>query len=137
MFSSRALLAILLSLALFVQGVAASTMRSCHMRSAIAAHVNDRASHHDEHDASDDMSMAAQHHEHHATTGHNPDKPDKSKSFTPAGCASCAACCMGLALPASSVTSPEIFIGATTVFAPLAVAPPTRLPGGWDRPPRT
>ncbi len=145
MRSTRAILAILLSLALFVQGVAASTMRSCHMRSTIAAQSSPSPSHQHQHRASGDfaemtemneMSMASAHHEQDAVSTHHHDDSDQSKTSKLTTCASCAACCMSLALPVSGVTSLELFPGARTVFPPLAVAPPSRLPGGWDRPPR-
>ena len=137
MYSSRALLVILLSLALFVQGVAASTLRSCYMRSAAVAQGHDHASHQHGHAASDDGSMSSQHHDHTARSAHHTDDSDKSTASKLASCASCAACCMSLALPVVYATSPEIIVGTRTVFPPLVVAPPSRLPGGWDRPPRT
>ena len=140
MRSSRAILAILLSFALFVQGVAASTMRSCHMRAAAVAQPNSHASH--QHDALGDVtkiadkSIASHAHEQNAVSSHRHDDSDQSKTSKINSCAWCAACCMSLALPASGVTSPEFFVSARAVFPSLAVAPPSRLPGGWDRPPR-
>ena len=137
MYSSRALLVILLSLALFVQGVAASKLRSCHMRSAAVAQGHDHASHQHGHAASDDASMASQHHDHTASSTHHSEDSDKSTASKLASCASCSACCVSLALPVVYAPSPEIIVGTRTVFPPLVVAPPSRLPGGWDRPPRT
>ena len=140
MRSSRAGLAILLSFALFMQGVAASSMRSCHMRAAAVVQSNSHASH--QHDALGDateiadMSMASHAHEQNAASTHRHDDSDQSKTSKLTSCAWCAACCMSLALPVSGVTSPDLFLGARTVFPPLVVAPPSRLPGGWDRPPR-
>ena len=137
MYSSRTLLVILLSLALLVQGVAASTMRSCHMRSLLVAQVHDHTSHQHGHDAYSDASMASQHHDYPATSQSRLDDSDPSKSSKPTTCASCSACCMSLALPVVYATSPDLFVGTRTVFPPLTVAPSSRLPGGWDRPPRT
>ena len=137
MYSSRTLLVILLSLALFVQGVAASTMRSCHMRSVLVAQGHDHASHRHGHGAYSDASMPSQHHDHTASSAHHSDDSDKSTASKLASCASCTACCMSLALPVIYATSPEIIVGTRAVFPPLVVAPPSRLPGGWDRPPRT
>ena len=140
MRSSRAILAILLSFALFVQGVAASTMRSCHMRSAAVVQSNPHALH--QHHASDagaeltDMLIASHAREQDAASTHHHNDSDTSKSSKLTNCAWCAACCMSLALPVSGVTSPELFSGTRTVFPPLSIAPPSRLPGGWDRPPR-
>ena len=137
MRSTRAILAIMLSIALFVQGVAASTMRSCHMRSIVVEQSNPHASHQHQHEGTYAVEpMASEHHEQSdVSTRHHHDS-DKSKSAKLTSCAWCAACCVSLALPASGVTSPEVFPGARTVFPPLVVAPPSRLPGGWDRPPR-
>ena len=140
MRSSRAILAILLSFALFVQGVAASTMRSCHMLAAAVVQSNSHASH--QHDALGDAteiadrSMPSHAHEQNPVSSHHHDDSDQSKTSKLTSCAWCAACCMSLALPASGVTAPEFFVSARTVFTSLAVAPPSRLPGGWDRPPR-
>ena len=143
---TRAVLAILLSFALFMQGVAASTMRSCHMRTAVVAqsspHPSHENGHQHQHDASDgiaemsDMSMAPERPEQGASSTAHHDDSDKSKSSKLTSCAWCAACCMSLALPVSGVTSPGLFPGARTVFPPLAVASPSRTPGGRDRPPR-
>jgi hypothetical protein len=83
-----------------------------------------------------DMAMAAAHHEDGAVSTRHHDDSDKSTSSKLTSCAWCAACCMTLALPAPGDISPELFPAARTVFPPLAVAPPSRLPGGWDRPPR-
>ena len=137
MYSSRALLVILLSLALFVQGVTASTLRFCHMRSAAVAQGHDHASNQHGHAASEDVSIASQHHHHPASSAHHSDDSDQSTVSKLASCASCTACCMSLALPVVYATSPENIVGTRTVFPPLVVAPPSRLPGGWDRPPRT
>ena len=137
MYSSRPLLVILLSLALFVQGVAASTLRSCHMRSVVVAQVHDHASNQHGHAASDDESMSSRHHDHAASSAHHSDDSDKSTASKLASCASCTACCMSLALPVVYATSPEIVVATRTVFPPLVGASPSRLPGGWDRPPRT
>lgn len=137
---SRVILAILLSFALFVQGVAASTMGSCHMRSVVVAQPSEHTSH--QHHASDavaeiaDLSMASEHHEGVAGSTRHHDDSDKTKSSKLTSCVWCAACCMSFALPASGVTSPELFASARMVFPALAVAPPSRPPGGWDRPPR-
>ena len=147
MRSTRAIFAILLSFALFVQGVAASTVRSCHMRSNVAEQAIPHPSHQrqHQHDSSDgvaqatEMSTSSEDHEPHAASSPHHDESDQSKSPKSSkltSCAWCAACCMGLALPVSGVTSPDLFPSARTVFPPLAVAPPSRLPGGWDRPPR-
>ena len=142
MVGTRAFFAVLLSFALFVQGVAASTTRSCHIRTVMVEQSGQHASHQHAHDAPDafaemtDMSMAPHRHDQNAASTHHHDDSDKSKSSKLTSCAWCAACCMNLALPVLGVTSPELFPGARTVFPPLAVAPPSRLPGGWDRPPR-
>lgn len=138
--STRAIVAILLSFALFVQGVAASTLRSCHMQSEVVAQPREHTAHH--HHAVDavaemsDLSMASEHHYDGAGSTRHHDDSDPSNSSKLTSCAWCAACCMSLALPVSGFTSPELFPAARTVFPPLAVAPPSRLPGGWDRPPR-
>lgn len=141
MRSPRAILAILLSLALFVQGVAASTMRSCHMRAATVAQSNSHSSHH-HHDALDDaaamtdMPMASHAHGEDAASAQHHDESDQSKTSKLTSCAWCAACCMNLALPVANAALPDRFTSARTVFPPIVVAPPSRLPSGWDRPPR-
>ena len=119
MHSARTILAILLSLTLFVQGVAASTMRSCHMNMPVVEKASPPASHQHHHDQSE-MKNA-----------------DMTEMSMRTSCAWCAAGCISLALPASEVTTPELFAGSGTVFSPLVVAPSSRLPDGWDRPPRT
>lgn len=142
MVGTRAFFAVLLSFALFVQGVAASTMRSCHIRTVMVEQSSPHASHQHDHDAPDafaemaDVSMASLADEQDAASTRHHDDSAKSNPSKLSSCAWCAACCMSLALPVSGVISPELFPGARTVFPPLAVAPPSRLPGGWDRPPR-
>ncbi|MEO7253091.1 MAG: hypothetical protein ABIZ64_02505 [Casimicrobium sp.] len=142
MRGTRTILAILLSCALFVQGVAASTMRACHMGSIAVEQSIPQPSRQHQQDESNSgaemaaMSMDADHHAPGTVSTHHHENSGKSKSSNLKSCAWCAACCMSLALPVSLVTSPELFPGARTVFPPLAVAPPSRLPGGWERPPR-
>lgn len=134
----RAILAIVLSLALFVQGVAASAMRSCHMGPVMATQAHTGKVAHAHHEMDEDMAMASVHEDvgaSHHTAGRS-EGGDASKSSERSSCAFCAACCMGFALPVSYSTPLVHFVGARTVFPPLAVAPPSRLPGGWDRPPR-
>ena len=139
---TRFFFAILLSVTLFVQGVAATTMRACHMGAAAVAQSGQQASgphHHDQSEMTAEMAamdMASNHHVDSASQVEQHEYSAKSNVSKRSSCAWCAACCMNLAVSVTGIALPDLFATARTVFPPLAVAPPSRLPSGWDRPPR-
>jgi hypothetical protein len=132
----RCLLIWLMALAVPLQGVAAANLRYCmpvheRMQETGTAHA-DGSSHavpshrHLPGDHASDASDAA----------HDAGPHDAAEGFKAGKCSACAACCVALGLPADAVQVPVV--PADAFIARLRVAaPPSFVPGGLDRPPRT
>jgi len=129
----RSLLIWLVAFAVPLQGVAAASLRHC-----MPAHERMHAAGAHEHHP---HAMPSHDHVHPVASSSGGDTHDAGShkaqdTFKAGKCSACAACCVALGLPADSVQIPVV-PGDAFVAKVRVTQPPSFVPGGLDRPPRT
>jgi len=136
----RFIIAMVLSAALPLQGVAAATMQHCASHSMVDSDQHENVDQHHHVDAGGLSDHAIHHHHGGIDVADSGDAgshhPSDHASVAKAKCSACAACCASAAIPASSMQ-----LGAVpptgTVVAHGRTPAPAFLTAGLERPPRT